>query len=188
MNTNQLEIKLLSIVKDFDYLACDGSRLISKSIKTITGGKFSHSAHIRIKQGKLFVVDAQKDGYSAKTFSDWYNQYKYDFHVLTPCVPFDEEKIKELDLIEFTLLGKEYDFESLLIKHPRKIILEKLSYITGKQYDTWKAESFEDSMKSLYCSEAEAVIYSRENVQVNPTELYQDLVTKDFRVSYTHKK
>ncbi len=188
MNTNQLELQLLSIVKDFDYLACSGTGLLPTAIKLVSKGKFSHSAHFRIKQGKLFVVDAQKDGYNPKPFSDWYNQFKYSFIVLSPINPFDDVQLNNMDLIEYLLLGKEYDFESLLLKHPRKEILKTLEHITGKEYDVWKEESQEESMKRLYCSEAEALIYSRPNAQVNPTELFNDLSSNGFKQIYTHKK
>jgi hypothetical protein len=188
MNTNQLELKLLSIVKDFDYLACAGTGLLPTAIKTVTRGKYSHSAHFRIIQGKLFVVDAQKDGYNPKPFIEWHNQFKYSFVVLSPIIPFTEIEIKEMNLIEYSLIGKEYDFKSLLLKHPRKEILKGLEYITGKEFDVWKEETIEESMKRLYCSEAEALIYSRPNAQVNPTELYNDLVSNGFKEVFTHKK
>jgi hypothetical protein len=107
------------LIQTGDILHCRGTRLISRLIMRFTKSKWSHTAlAIRI-EGKLFIVDAQRDGLNLRPFEAWHA--KYDYNILV-CRADKSNwyhsqsyvKKRALDKIGVTL----YDFESLFLRYP----------------------------------------------------------------------
>lgn len=174
-------------VQDFDFFVSMGNGFVSNGIKAFTGARKhkdedgffpTHAGHFRKINGELFIVDAQKDGYNPKPLQAHLNEYDYSFVIYRK--NFTPEELIQLEQIEFALIGLEYDFESLVLRHPRKRILEVAEKLSGKDFDEWKERTEEEEKRRLYCSEAEATLLQFENNQVTPFEFQNQLKEEEF--------
>ena len=168
-------------LQDFDVLFCKGKRLLSKAIiiadkvlarlnnEASKGEYFSHAAHFRIIEGVAFIVDAQADGVNPKLFTDWVNEYEYEYIVmrehLTP------EKLARYKIAEMEVMGREYDYVGL-IRQAKRITTKLLNKFRKEQKATWKAK--EDESNLLYCTEHIATVRDLPNKQVTPLELLHE--------------
>lgn len=147
------------ILKDYDILHCTGKKLLSTAIRKATHSQFSHSAIYRIIEGVPCVFDAQIDGTQIRTFDKWLKDYDYKF-VATRDITLNAGDFAVMKRRMYRNLDKGYDFESLIIRQPIKLI-------TGK----WKQRKNEDSR--LYCSELVANIYGAEySERMSPQDLF----------------
>ena len=164
---------------DFDVLFCVGDGVLSKAITTATQSEFSHVAHFRIINGKSYIVDAQKNGLTAKSWDDWNKEFNYRF------VPLREPNLTALKLAtynekEFDLLGTRYDYESLGYRHPKKIITGILNRFRKKQKDGWKERTDEQEIKRLYCSEHIATVRDFAEKQLTPQEVFTECMLRGY--------
>lgn len=149
-----------------DILSCIGKSYISKGIHAFTGGK-THTAVVIECWGKLYVVDAQRNGVNPKPLDEWKAKYNYDITVHRPIYPFD---IKEKSIKAFSKVGlTAYDYKSLLIFQP--------IYITTGY---WFGKRNEDANSRMYCSE---FIGWLEDVadywRMSPQDLFKYFISKD---------
>ncbi len=191
MTIQQKKIFIENQVQDFDFFVTMGNGFVSKGIKIFTGAKQNedengffptHAGHFRKPEETVFVVDAQKDGYLQRDLFQWLGEYKYS--ILCFRKQWNEEELKDLVEIERALLGKEYDLESLLVRHPRKRILEIAEKIANKDFDEWKEKDPEKEAKRIYCSEAESMILQFNDVQLTPFEFMTELKRRSFEVVF----
>lgn len=155
---------------EFDLLFCVRDTALSRAIRTVSASEFSHVGHVRVKAGKVTVVDAQADGYSAKRWEDWVAKYDYKFIVMR--LPYiTPVKITELDAREHLLLGKEYDVKGLVIDQPKKQITKLLNKFRRK--DKEASAKQRNAEARLYCSEAEATLYGAPHTDLSPQELLE---------------
>jgi hypothetical protein len=171
---------MLDKLKDFDVLFCYGDGLLSKAIKAVTQSDFSHAAHFRIINGKAFVVDAQKNGLTARPFEDWQKEFEYTFIVMRE-PNLTALTIENYAQREFDLLGTRYDFESLTIRQPRKIVIEALNKLRKKKKDSWNEKSDAKEVKRLYCSEHIATVRNFAEKQLTPKELLFECVQRGYK-------
>lgn len=159
--------QLEALIKDFDFAFCRSKRPLSVVIRLFTTGKWSHIAHFRrLEDGRIYVVDAQRNGYEPKELSEWLSKYKYSFEVVrNPTI--DKNVMINRERI---MLGIEYDFLGL-VRHAYKNISELRNKLRADKLPTWieLSQRFED--KRLYCSEAELRMIGR-NEQLDPNEAY----------------
>jgi hypothetical protein len=168
-----------SQLQDFDILFCVGDGLLSKAITTIANSEFSHAGHFRLINGKPYVVDAQREGLTAKPWDEWVERFNYKFIVMRETT-MTEEKRKQYEEIEFDLLGTRYDFESLVIRHPRKRFIDLLNRICKKKRDNWNEKSKDKERKRLYCTEHVALVRGFENAQPTPKDLLFETIEKGY--------
>lgn len=160
-------------LQEFDLLFCVRDTALSEAITTVTASEFSHVGHVRVKAGKVAVVDAQADGYSAKRWEDWVARYDYRFIVMRlPYVTGD--KVVELDAREHLLLGKEYDRKGLLVDQPKKQITKLLNRFRRKQKEASAKQR--NAEAALYCSEAEATLYGAPRTDLSPQEFLEWII------------
>lgn len=160
------------LIQTGDILHCRGKRLISRLIMRFTKSKWSHTAlAIRI-EGKLFVIDAQRDGLNLRPFDAWHAKYEYKILVCRSTSDWysdTQSKVKKraLDRIGVTL----YDFESLFLRYPWKLL-------TGK----WKNRGSKEDDR-FYCSEFVAWAYSVPNwFEMSPQLVYDWSMENGFQV------
>jgi hypothetical protein len=160
------------LIQTGDILHCRGKRLISRLIMRFTKSNWSHTAlAIRI-EGKLFIVDAQRDGLNLRPFEAW--QAKYDYNILV-CRTMKANWNYSKSYIKERAMGKigvtAYDFESLFIRYPWKLL-------TGK----WKNRGSKEDDR-MYCSEFVAWSYSVPNwFEMSPKLVYEWCVQNGFQV------
>jgi hypothetical protein len=97
-------------------LHCTSNAPIGQMIQAATGSKYSHSALYFLIDGKPFIIDSQHDGTQMRPFEDWVRRYRYDFEA-TAC-EYNLPRAKEY-------LGRPYDYRSLLLRHPFKLMTKK---------------------------------------------------------------
>lgn len=161
----------LSKLQDFDAIFCQGNKIVSKAIQTgnkLQGSKSktSHVGDIRIINGQVFVVDAQKEGYQPRKLEDWIKEFGYRVKVmrernLTP------EKIARMKELQYTYLGKEYDFVGAF-KVGRSIVRDFLNKFRKNDKPPYPKMSTKDENKRFFCSEAFATIREWDETQITP--------------------
>jgi len=167
-------------LRDFDVLFCVGDGVLSKAITTATQSEFSHVAHFRLINGKPYIVDAQKNGLTAKTWDDWVNEFNYRFVVLRE-PNLTALKLANYQEIEFDLLGTRYDYESLGFRHPKKIITNILNRFRKNKKDGWKERTDEQEVKRLYCSEHVATVRGFAEKQLTPQEVFTECMLRGYK-------
>lgn len=167
-------------LKDFDVLFCVGDGVLSKAITTATQSEFSHVAHFRLINGKPYIVDAQKNGLTAKPWDAWVNKFNYRFVVLRE-PNLTALKLANYEEREFDLLGTRYDYESLGFRHPKKIITNILNRFRKKQKDGWKERTDEQEVKRLYCSEHIATVRGFAEKQLTPQEVFTECIVRGYK-------
>ena len=170
----------VSDLQDFDVLFCVGDGILSKAITTATASDFSHAAHFRLINGKAYVVDAQKNGLSARPWDEWVKEFDYRFIALRE-TNLTALKLATYNQLEFDLLGTRYDFESLAIRHPKKIITRLLNKVRKNQNDDWKERPESKEIKRLYCSEHIATVRGFAEKQLTPKELLTECMVRGYK-------
>lgn len=156
-------------LQDFDVLHCQGSALLARMIRKFTKSEFSHTAIFRIIEGVPCVIDAQADGVQVRTFDRWVKQYGYKYTV-TRDQDLTHEGIHTMKARIYANLDKGYDFESLLLRQPWKII-------TGK----WKTRKSESDR--LYCSEFAALVYGIKDFdRMTPQDFFMWCVKQQHKI------
>lgn len=160
----------IDLIQTGDVAHCRGRSVLAKSIMFMTQSEFSHSAiFVRSTSGKLFVIDAQKDGFNQRSYDNWVKDFGYQFKVTRSHK--DRHLIEER--IENLIGTTPYDFESLIIRQPIKIIREHLNKIRKNDKEPWKNRG-ERERERMYCSEAVAYCLGiPESYQLSPQELWE---------------
>lgn len=158
-------------LKDFDAIFCQGNGAVSKIIQTgnkLQGSKSktSHVGHIRIINGQVFVVDAQKEGFQPRKWDDWVKEFGYRVKVmrnpnLTP------EKLARMTELQFSYLGKEYDFYGDF-RIGRSIVRDFLNKFRKNDKPPYPRLTKEQELKRFLCSESFATIEEWEETQITP--------------------
>jgi len=162
----------LDQIQTGDIIHCRGTRLISRLIMRCTKSEWSHTAlAIRI-DGKLFIVDAQKDGVNLRPFELWDQKFNYEMLVCRSAQA--SYKYSHKYLME-RALGKvgvtAYDFETLFIRYPWKLI-------SGK----WRNRGDKEDDK-MVCSEFIAWTYSIPNwFKMSPRNVYEWCIENRFEM------
>ena len=155
----------VELLEDFDSLHCTGQRLLARLIRKFTRSEFSHTAIFRIIEGVPCVIDAQRDGVQVRTFERWQKEYNYKY-VVTRDPDLTVGEIHAMKKRIYENLDKGYDFESLLLRQPWKII-------TGK----WKTK--QDEKERLYCSEFAELVYGKDDSErTTPQDFFMWCVNK----------
>lgn len=128
-----------------DVLFCMGHGITSKLIHFFTGSKITHMAVVVWERGKLFIYDAQKDGFNKREYHKWINKYKYDFIAARQPGLNTNMFLDKIDAITGVTA---YDFKLFALRFPYRIIKSK---ITGKPF---KLHKDEDEDNRMVCSEA----------------------------------
>jgi hypothetical protein len=123
-----------------DILHCRGNRWISKMIMWFTKSQWSHTAIFAMIEGHPCVIEAQKNGVNVKTFDNWVKEYNYYYEVSRKIGGVKDRVFLNKALSKAGVTG--YDFISLLVRHPWKII-------TG----SWREMSKHQEDDKMYCSE-----------------------------------
>jgi len=160
-------------LKTGDILHCKSKHISSRLIKWFTKSKFaSHTAVVVECWGQIYIVEAQKDGVTAKTIKAWKKKYNYNVIVAKPKIgPKDS---KTFSIRAFSKTGATaYDFKSLFLKHPWFLI-------TGK----WKTDT--DPEEKMICSEYVAWLWQIENSnRIDPNALMNHTKADPNFVHYT---
>lgn len=153
-----------------DILHCTGKSWISRAIRWWTKSKYSHTSMYLEVWGQPYIVDAQKDGFNLRPYYKWVEKYDYDFDVSRSPATGNSNYRKDLAKRALTKVGvTAYDFESLLLRQPYKII-------TGK----WRKRKKESNR--MYCSEAIAWIHGvKDAYKMSPQDLYEHCVLHGFK-------
>jgi hypothetical protein len=112
-----------------------------------TKADVSHTAIYVEIWGQPCVIDSQKDGTNIRPFEEWVKEYNYDF-TISRKIEINEIDIAKKALTKVGFTG--YDFESLLIRQPLKIL-----------FGTWRNKKNEG--ERMYCSEFVAWVHSIPN-------------------------
>lgn len=153
-----------------DILHCWRNTFLSKAIRFATRSRFSHTALFVVLDGEPFIIDAQNDGVQLRPFYAWINEYKYKFIVTRQPNDFQSYKFitKRRALSKIGTTG--YDFESLIIRFPYKLI-------TGK----WKVKSNED--ERMCCGEFVMWVYQvAESYKMSPEDAYIWTIENQFTI------
>jgi len=164
------------ILQDFDILFCSRDTKLSKAIQTVTNSEFSHTAHVRSHKGKLYVLDAQIDGYQMKPFDAWKEKYNYDFIAMR----LDGLNHAECLAREIEIVGKGYDFESLAFRQPKRLITRLLNKFRKVQKDDWNER--ENELTRVYCSEGTAYVIGLPEIQLTPKEVFHEVTMRGGKV------
>jgi hypothetical protein len=155
-----------------DILHCTGHRITSKLIKLFTRSSITHTAIVVIINGKICVLEMQRNGCELKTFENWQKEFNYKFIATRN----PNNKITDSDILAMSGI-KGYDFKSFIIKQPIKIIK---SIITGKNI-TLKRDKNED--ERFICSELIAYLNKWENPQnYTPIDIYNRCIVNKHEV------
>lgn len=153
-------------MKTGDILFCSSSKLLGRIIKRLTKSEFSHVALYVEVWGVPFVIDAQKDGIQFRMYSEWIEKYDYKVRVFRSNNEIDCKKISLRAASKAGFTG--YDFESLIIRQPIKLL-------TGK----WNEKKrFEEVMT---CSEFVSWVYAiHRSYSMSPQDLYEWCIKNNF--------
>lgn len=160
------------LISTADILHCRGKRLISRLIMRFTKSRWSHTALAMRIDGKLFVIDAQKDGWNIRPFDAWHAKYNYEILV---CRSYKSNYKYSQTYIKERALGKigvtAYDFESLFLRQP-------WSLLTGK----WRNRGAKEDDR-MVCSEAVAWCYSIEEwYKMTPEAMHEWCDAQGFEI------
>lgn len=159
----------LDKIQTGDVAHCRGRSVLAKSIMFMTQSEFSHSAIFYRSHKGLFVVDAQKDGFQMRSFENWQKDYGYKFKLTRTFK--DTHKIE--DRIEDLIGTTPYDFESLILRQPVKIIRQHLNKIRKNDKEPWKNRGERENDR-MVCSEAVAYCLGIPTAyQLSPQELWE---------------
>jgi len=149
-------------------------KIISRLIGKLTKSEFSHTAiFIRIGN-KLMVADAQKDGFQIRSFNTWQKDYGYKYLLLRSK---DLDKNDIIDNIYKYIGTTPYDFYSLLVRQPIKLIKLWVNNTFKSNLKVWNNKGEKES-KKMYCSEVVAKVINAPNYyEMTP----QDLVDYQLR-------
>lgn len=157
-----------SLIKTGDVFHCTGKGFFSKSIRIMTASSVSHTAIAIWVGDNLCIADAQKDGFQIRKFENWQIDFGYTFKVTRT----RESKLEIRDRILSLVGTSPYDFESLILRQPKKIATTLLNKVRINDKEPWKYRG-EKENKRLYCSEAVALCLGLpESYQMSPGELY----------------
>lgn len=153
-------------MKTGDILFCTSDKLLGRLIRKFTKSEFSHVALYVEVWGVSFVIDAQKDGIQFRMYSEWVDKYNYKVKVFRSDKDIDSKKLSLRAATKAGFTG--YDFESLILRQPFKLI-------TGK----WnEKKNFEEVMT---CSEFVAWVYSiHKSYRMSPEDLYKWCLKNNF--------
>lgn len=151
-------------LQDFDALFCKRDTVLSNAIQIATGSEVSHVCYVRWFGKKLRVLDTQINGFEPIDFEEW-KKYGYTAFAIR-MKGFDHE---EMFKREIELIGKKYDFKGLLVKQPRKQVINFFNKFRKNKKDNWNEET--DELKRVYCSEAFEYIFFGTNENSSPKDV-----------------
>jgi hypothetical protein len=160
---------MLENLKTGDVLHCTGARLISRLIMKFTKSKVSHTAVFVRIWGQPYIIDSQKDGTNVRPYNEWVKKYDYDYIVHRNPLLIDE---KTFALKAFSKIGvTSYDFESLFLRYPWKILTGKWHY-RGERETT-----------RMFCSEYVAWTHNINHYyRLSPEDLLQHCIKHNWDV------
>jgi len=158
-------------LKTGDIIHCRGKRLIPKLIMWATKSTISHTALFIEIWGQPYIIEAQRNGVNVKPWDAWRTKYGYEFLIHRSNDTFLQAKIKRFSVRAMSKVGTTgYDFTSLLIRHPWRLI-------TGK----WRKRKFEHD--KMYCSEYVAWTHGIEHFyRMTPSDLFEYCKMKNFQI------
>jgi hypothetical protein len=142
-----------------DVLHCTSKGFLARAIQWFTKSRINHTALVIELQGKLFVIDSQRDGTNPRPLQEWMDKFNYEF-----C--FHRPLNHDIEVIQVRALAKSghtsYDFAALLWHQPVYIL-------TGK----WIGRRH-TADKKMFCSEYVAWVYNFPNWhKLSPQALYE---------------
>ena len=141
-------------------LHCHGEAVIARLIGEATQSKYTHTAVFMLIDGKPYIFDSQKDGFTMKPFDKWVKKYRYDYTATDASGLITLDECRKIE-------GRKYDHVSLLVRQPIELLT-----------DQWVLDNISD--KRLYCSEAVGILLDFEDAE--------RLSPKDLRIKCaTHK-
>lgn len=129
-------------------------------IYLFTKGKYTHTASFIRYGNELFVIDAQKDGFTPKHFNVWMDKYKYKFELKRKTYINEEEFIKRAE----ELYSRPYDVKNFIFRHPLKAFRKWLNRFRRNKLILWK-EKDSEKFKEVVCSEAIAYLHQEQNAE-----------------------
>ena len=101
-----------------DILHCTRKSLLSWLIRKVTKSDFNHTALVIEIWDQIYIIGSQKEGTYPRSFNDWTKKYGYKYEISRP---FDINK-EEFSKKAFSKSGTVYDFSTLLIRGPWKLL------------------------------------------------------------------
>jgi len=152
-----------------DILHCNGRRLLSKLIRKVSRGEYSHTATVVVAYGQVLIVEAQRRGVDIMPYDAWQEKYGYEYDVARPIRLNHTTKHARR---AFRPAGvAKYDIGMLLWDYPRYVL-------TGK----WRgADEDEAISENRYtCSTYVGWLFKMENWwKLSPQQVYENTVISD---------
>lgn len=164
-------------MKNGDLLFCFRDTTLSEAIQAGTQSQFSHVAGVRIEHGVVMIYDAQIDGFEGKTFKEWQERYGYTYVIMRN--PFLTNEIwNEQNARLNEIIGKPYDFMSLIVRKPFNIGRQIANVFRRKDKPMWNQVK---PLKAVFCSEAWAYIIGLKNIDVSPGQLFTEVTLLNYK-------
>lgn len=160
------------IGKNGDILVCKRKSFLSRIIRRITKGDWSHTALFAESWGQGGVIEAQNNGVNWKLWTTWQNKWKYDF-------------------IAFRKVG-DVDTQSIMFKAFEKCGETKYDFWTfiRRAFGNRKKRSDKKENSKFICSEFTAYVHDiPHGYDMTPQEQYYFLNESpvwEIVFSYTH--
>lgn len=135
--------EIITVAQTADLVMCRGKRVVSKAIMRATKSNWSHAAIFIKLEGRLFVIDAQRDGVNLRPFEAWHLKYNYEFEVFRSYSSNYQHAPNYVKSRAFQKIGVTgYDFESLIIRQPIKLITGEWRVRVAKEGDRMVCTEF----------------------------------------------
>jgi len=144
--------------KSGDIFICRGHSWISKAIRWATKSYYNHAAIYIEIWGRPYMMDSSSKGTNLVPFDEWENIFRFEY------VVYRNSKLKDYKAFNIKAVSKSghtaYDFHSLLLRYPIKIL-------TGK----WRYKGDKETER-MYCSEYTAWCHDiKDNYRMSPEDL-----------------
>jgi hypothetical protein len=141
-----------------DILICTRNSFVSKLIRSVTGGKWSHAAIVAETWGQIGVIEAQSNGVNFKLWDIWREKWGYTYTTFRFNADFNE---KELMLKAFSKCGEtKYDWFTFV----------------GRLFGSRKNRGKAKEEKAFICSEYVAWVWGLKEIHdITPQELHDYL-------------
>lgn len=152
-----------------DILHCNGKRLLSKLIRKVSKGRYSHTATVVISYGQVLIVESQRRGVNIIPYDAWQNKYNYQYDVARPIrlnhnVKHARRAFKPAGIAK-------YDIGMLIWDYPRYVL-------TGR----WRGDNEVESTAEnrFTCSTYIGWLFKMPNWwKLSPQQVYENTVISD---------
>lgn len=146
--------------KSGDIFVCRGKSLVAKGIRWATNSYYNHTCIYIEIWGRPFMMDSSSRGTNLIPMDEWEKEFEFEY------VVFRNPALKDYKEFNIKAVSKSghtaYDFVSLLLRYPWKII-------TG----SWKYKGDKETER-MYCSEYTAWCHDiKDSHKLSPQDVYE---------------